>query len=338
MDNLKEMSLSFARIIACDVANEIVSLSKDNKTDEQYNPEVFNYLKQNDNPVFYISDRIDAYDQIDDVNIRIKEDYHNYLLFLDSIPVCIISNNLSNQETNIWSYNIHYLNDPNVREIIDGGNYCLLSALDYGVYLVDNKSDYYTISYPIPDGKDINETLKGLGIVTASKEKNKLDLDLIDKSNLKVNIKDYDYNCITADDITNISNYLKNNQRELLECKIIGPVARYQYNFSSLDSIEVCDFDRENNSYMFILAKDNAVKGYLYYDLFDKEDGINIYEVESVLNNSYFVELANVGIVYEEKIVADKQTYSLLDKLVIKEIQNKIRNDKPSLNIYDLIR
>ena len=338
MDNLKEMSLSFARIIACDVANEIVGLSKDNKTDEQYNPEIFDYLKKNDNPVFYISDRIDAYDQIDDVNIRVKEDYHNYLLFLDSIPVCIISNNLSNQETNIWSYNIHYLNDPNASKIIDGGNYCLLSALDYGVYLVDNKSDYYTISYPIPDGKDINETLKGLGIVTASKEKNKLNLDLIDKSNLKVNIKDYDYNCITAEDITNISNYLKNNQGELLECKIHGPVARYQYNFSSLDSIEVCDFDRENNSYMFILAKDNVVKGYLYYDLFDKKDGINIYEVESVLDNSYSVELANIGFVYEEKIVADKQTYSLLDKLVIKEIQNKIRNDKPSLNTYDLIR
>ena len=87
-----------------------------------------------------------------------------------------------------------------------------------------------------------------------------------------------------------------------------------------------------------MLIKDNDVKGCLYYDSFDEEDGVNINQLELNFDNAYFVDLSDVGFVFEDRIVSEQQSYSLLDQLVIKKIQNKISNDKPSFNTYDLVK
>ena len=336
MKQLNEMNLSFAEIIACDIANEIIDLNKDNKTSDKYNTEVFELLNHNNNLPFYLSDNIDAYEQIDETNVKIKEDYHYYVLYLDRLPICIISTNLSNEETNRWSYNIYSLNDQQAINIIDGNKYCLLSALDYGLYLIDDKNNYYIVSYPMPADRDISQTLTDLNINVGNITKNILDIELLNKKDIEVNIKQYDYNVINESDLTIIKEYLKNNEEHLLGCHLIGPIPRYQYYFASLDNIVVCDFDKENDSYLFELIKDNKCEGLLYYDSFEGEDGIAVNDIKINDNHSYFVDLADVGYVFEDNIISDEQSYSLIDKLVIKQIQKKIKDDKSSFNTYDL--
>ena len=338
MNNLDEMNLSLAKIVACDIANELISLSKDNKTKDRYNPDIFEYLKECEKPEFYISDRVGCCDQIDKHNMNVREDFYAYILQLENIPVCIITTNIDNQETRTWSYNIHYLNDAEATKIINYGMFSIMSLLDYGLYLVDHKYHYYTISEPLPGGDDVTKTLQDLCSIAKIKEKNRLNINLLDNCSIKVNIKEYDYYSISKKDIENINNYLRNNEEELLDCKIVGPIPRYQYHFTDLENIEVCDYDKENDSYMFMLIKDNDVKGCLYYDSFDEEDGVNINQLELNFDNAYFVDLSDVGFVFEDRIVSEQQSYSLLDQLVIKKIQNKISNDKPSFNTYDLVK
>ena len=338
MNNLDEMNLSLAKIIACDVANELIGLSKDNKINDKYDPKIFEYLKECEEPEFYISDRVRCSDQIDEHNMKVRESFFAYILQLENIPVCIITTNIDNQETRTWSYNIHYLNDPEATMIINYGMFSIISLLDYGLYLIDHKFHYYTISEPLPGGKDVTKTLQDLYPIAEIKEKNKLDINLLSNTKIDVSIKDYDYNSIDKKDIENINNYLKDNEDEFLNCKIVGPIPRYQYHFTDLENIEVCDYDKENDSYMFMLIKDNDVKGYLYYDSFDGQDGVNINQLQLNFDNTYYVDLAEVGFIFEDRIVSDQQPYSLLDRLVIKQIQSKIRNDKPSFNTYDLVK
>ena len=324
---MNKMCFDYANIIACDIANELLDITKNNKKTTKYNSNILDYLKKNTNNTFYITNPIDRYEQIDDTKTEKKDDC-NIVLSVDNLPICLISTNYDIDDNKRLSYNYYLIEDNKFKDIVSSDSFYILNASDYGLYIV-NDNDYYTISYPLSENNNFMEDVKKLNISLNKVNKDILDLDLLDKTNININIKDYDYS-INEDILNSINSYLLDNDYK--DCKLIGSIPNYQYYFSSLNNIEVVDYDRENDSYHFKLVKDNKVLGHISYDSFDEE--VEIYEDISEADN-YYVNLVGVGHVYIDKVVSeDNESYSYIDDIVIKAIQEKIKKDKSSFNEY----
>ena len=335
MNNMNnELNRSFAELLACDMANEIIDLCKDDKCSDKYDQKVFELLKNGDDHVFYLSDLIDRYVQSDKSKAERQEKYYSYLLYLDDLPVCIINTDITDEK---WDYTSYVINDERCVRIIDSGRFYMLNADDYGLYLVGD-DDYFVLSYPIEENKDFLNQSKKLGIELSTIDKHILDLNLIEKTDIDVNITEYtdevNETCLNA-----IKDYLKENEEDLCDGKMIGPVLRYQYFFSSLNNIEVCDYNKENGSLTFRLLKDGRSITELYYDSFEESVEVYVDEESCVDTDSYFVHLADVGYVYGDKTIAqgtENGSYSAIDKLVTKKIQNRIKAAEPSFKVFDL--
>ena len=328
--NINKMCFDYASIIACDMANELIELSKNNKSTTKYSKNLLDYLKNNPNRTFYISSPIDRYEQVDENNVEYKDDC-NIVLYVDDLPISIITTNYNIDDNQRLSYNYYLIDDDKFKKIISSNKFYILNASDYGLYMV-NDNDYYTISYPISENNNFMEDVKKLNVSINSINKNVLDLDLLNKTTFNINIHDYDY-IVSEDTLSIINSYLKDNDSKYLGCELIGSIPQYQYYFSNLNNIEVCDYDRENEAYHFKIVKDSKVLGYLSYDSFDED--IQIYEELNEADkaddssNTNYVNLVNVGYIFADKVIDEnpqEASYSYLDKIVIKAIQEKLNN------------
>ena len=338
--NDNKICFDYALMIACDIANEVIDLCKNNKNTTKYNPKLLEYLKNKPNSTFYISSPIDHYDQIDDTNTEKRNDC-NICLYVDDSPITLITTNYNIDDNQRLNYNYYPVDDEKFSDILSCDNFYLLNASDYGLYLVSD-NDTYTISYPISENKNFMEDVKKLNIVNNKISKDVLDLELLNKTTLNINVKDYS-NKINQDVLTSINNCLKNEENNYADCQLLGPIYIYQYYFSTLNNIEVCDYNVENDNYYFKLVKDNKVIGYISYDSFDEEvqfyDELN--EADKIEKDikAYYVNLVDVGFIYADKVIDEKPeevSYSYLDKVVLKAIQEKIKKDNPSYNQYSL--
>ena len=328
-----EKNYSFAKIIACDIANEIINLHKDNKCSDKYDQRVFDLLQQHQKPEFYLSELVDRYIQVDKTKIDKQEKYYSYVLYLEKLPICIINTNIDDSETNRWDHTTYSLNDDKAINIINTDRFYILNADDYGLYLVGD-DDYFVLSYPLSENPDFMKEVKQLGIATNTINKNIISTDLINETSFKINIKEYDF--VDMDD--NFYSLLKQEHPEYFEKGIIfGPVARYQYYFSDFDTIEVVDFDRENGSFLYGLELNSSIDAFIYYDSFDEE--LNVDDSLTIPNTlKPIVEFSNIAYVSKDKVIYknDDVTYSLLDQLVIERLQDKIKNNQNNFNVIDL--
>ena len=320
--------ISLVKIIACDIANEIIELNKNNKESSEYSKRVFDYLKQNKNPLFYLSNRIDRYDQVDETNVKGRENSSCHVLYVDDLPIVLITSDIREESVNKLDYYYYSVDDDKFLDILSSDSFYLINANDYGFYLV-NDNDCYGVSQTIND--EFMNQFKKLNISINKVNKEKLDLELIDKTDLNNSIKDYD----DVDDsvVTLINNHMKENE-ELSDCILFGPITSYQYSFTHNNTIEVCDYGRENNAYCFGLIKNSTIKAFINYDRFDDEITINPIS-DLKYDGSYFVNLSDVGYVYEDRI-SNETSYSLLKQLIITKLQEKITKEKPVFKIYDL--
>ena len=103
-----------------------------------------------------------------------------------------------------------------------------------------------------------------------------------------ISIKDYD----DVDDsvLTSINNHMKENE-ELSDRILFGSITSYQYSFTHNNTIEVCDYGRENDAYCFWLIKNSTIKAFINYDRFDDEITINPIS-DLKYDGSYFVNCA----------------------------------------------
>lgn len=320
--------ISLIKIIACDIANEIIELNKNNKESSEYSKRVFDYLKQNKNPLFYLSNRIDRYDQVDETNVKERENSSCHVLYVDDLPIVLITSDIREESVNKLDYYYYSVDDDKFLDILSSDSFYLINANDYGFYLV-NDNDCYGVSQTINDV--FMNQFKQLNISINKVNKEILDLELIDKTDFIISIKDYD----DVDDsvLTSIKNHMKENE-ELSDCILFGPITSYQYSFTHNNTIEVCDYGRENDAYCFGLIKNSTIKAFINYDRFDDEITINPIS-DLKYDGSYFVNLSDVGYVYEDRI-SNKTSYSLLKQLIITRLQEKITKEKPVFKTYDL--
>jgi len=326
-NELKELAM----IIACDIANEILELSKNNIVTTKYDQEVFDHLKHND-PTFYISSQIGRYDQIDERNVKERVNNYSHILYVDDLPITLITTDIREEDSDKLSYNYYPLDDDKCLDIISSDCFYLLNANDFGFYLI-NDNDYYPISpSPFLDDRFMDQ-VKELNISINKVDRGALDLTLIDKKGINIHIKDFDK--IDDPKLTLIKDRIKESEEELPDM-LFGPIPLYQYYFTSGDNIEVCDHNRENGSYCFGTVNDSKVKSLVYYDGF--EDEIEIDDIpEMQYDGSYFVSLSDVGYVFADRIIVnDGTSYSLLDRSVANKIQKKIIKERPVFETYDL--
>ena len=336
-DNTANTNFEYAEMLACDMANEISYLGKNNISSSRYDHSVIELYKQSADPIFYLSDQIDRYVQTDKTKAERQEKYYSYLLYLDEYPLCIINTDTSDEENQKWDYTVYPVEDERCASIIATGRFYMLNGDDYGLYLVGD-DDYYTLAHPLSENKEFMSDVRKLGITTKNINRQVLDLGLIDKNSIQVNIRKYENDLFDESALSIIADYLKENEEDLAGGKLIGPIFRYQYYFSSLNSIEACDYNVENETFSFRLLKDGKIKAELYYDSF--EESVDVRPVEETDDtDTYFVNLSEVGNVYVDKVLCEDPqaiSYSKIDKMVTEKIQNMIRNDKPSFKVYDL--
>ena len=340
-----QLNHSFAAIIACDKANEVMELYKNNKRSSKYDDQLFDYLKSNDGEgTFYLSSKIDRYVQEDEKTAEKQENDSYFVLYFDELPVCMIRTQANEDPDQKWEYYDYLINEKKFIDLIKTNKFYVLNASNYGLYLI-GENDYYPISGSPFEEEIFFEQVKKLNISVADMkiEKNKLDLNLID--DLKVSVKEYDYDTLSESDIENIQKYMEDNGEDFKGCTLIGPIPMYQYGFTSLNEIEVCDVNRENDSLCFKLVKDNKVGGYLHYDPYD--DGSDS-QIEYDPNEAdkaereiykYYVNLSPLGYIFTDKIVyenTDDPDYSLINKKVAEKIQSKIKEAERKFNEFSL--
>ena len=333
-----QLNRSYASIIACDKANEILELYRKGKRSSKYDDQIFDHLSS-DTGKFFLSSNIDRYIQEEDKTEK-KQDY--FVLYLDELPVCLIRAQANEDPDQKWEYYDYPINDEKCVDLIKTGKVYVLNASNYGLYMI-GENDYYPISPSPFEEENFFEQVKKLNIAFGDKlEKNELDLGLL--NNLNVEIKEYDYEALNESDIEVILNWANDNGEEIKGCTLIGPIPQYQYGFTSLNRIEVCDYNRENDSLCFKLVKDNKVTGYLHYDPYDdgcdsqiSYDPNEADKAEKDIHK-YYAELSPLYI-FEDKIVeenADDPDYSLIGRTVAENIQAKIKEEGRKFNDYKL--
>ena len=340
-----QLNHSFAAIIACDKANEIMELYKNNKRSSKYDDQLFDYLKSNNGEgTFYLSSKIDRYVQEDERTAEKQENDPYFVLYIDEHPVFLIRAQANEDPDQKWEYYDYPVNDKKLVDLIRTGKFYVLNASNYGLYLI-GENDYYPISGSPFEEENFLEQVKKLNISLSDMkiEKNILDLNLI--GNLKVTVKDYDYNTLSETDIENIRKYMEDNGEDFKGCTLIGPIPMYQYGFTSLNEIEVCDNNRENDSLCFKLVNNNKVTGYLHYDPYD--DGCDS-QIEYDPNEAdkaekdiykYYESLSPLGYIFADKILCentDDPDYSLIDKKIAEKIQSKIKEEERKFNEYSI--
>ena len=343
-DKLSQLNLSYARIIAADLSNEILELYRSVKRSSRYEDRVFEYLKEHQGEgTFYLSSPIDRYVQIDETKVD-KWGYDlNYLLYIDDLPVCLITTNAYEHQNPRWSYQYYPVYDEKSFDVIASERFYLLNTSDAGLYVV-NEDDYGTLAVPFFENEDLMEQIKGFDI-TLSKDKiqkNEVDLDLINKMDLNISINDYDYGAIEESDLTFISDYLKENAEEIADCQLVGPIPHYQYAFSSLNEIEVYDIDQEMGISHFRLVKNGQTAAYLDYYRFEEEKEVQIsYDLNESDEAgkdvcSYSVYLYPVAYIFSDEIINEHPEdlyYTPIDRMVAEKIQQKIINETRAFEI-----
>ena len=343
-DKLSQLNLSYARIIAADLSNEILELYRSGKRSSRYEDRVFEYLKEHQGEgTFYLSSPIDRYVQIDETKVD-KWGYDlNYLLYIDDLPVCLITTNAYEHQDPRWSYQYYPVYDEKSFDVIASERFYLLNTSDAGLYVV-NEDDYGTLAVPFFENEDLMEQIKGFDI-TLSKDKiqkNEVDLDLINKMDLNISINDYDYGAIEESDLTFISDYLKENAEEIADCQLVGPIPHYQYAFSSLNEIEVYDIDQEMGISHFRLVKNGQTAAYLDYYRFEEEKEVQISydlnESDEARKDvcSYSVYLYPVAYIFSDEIINEHPEdlyYTPINRMVAEKIRQKIISETPAYEI-----
>ena len=188
------------------------------------------------------------------------------------------------------------------------------------------------------------EQIKGFDI-TLSKDKiqkNEVDLDLINKTDLNISINAYDYGAIDESDLTFISDYLKENAEEIADCQLVGPIPHYQYAFSSLNEIEVYDIDQEMGISHFHPVKNGQTAAYLDYYRFEEEKEVQIsYDLNESDEAgkdvcSYSVYLYPVAYIFSDEIINEHPEdlyYTPINRMVAEKIRQKIISETPAYEI-----
>ena len=346
-DELSQLNLSYAQIIACNMANEIIELHNAGRRSFQYDSRVFDYLEEHQGEgTFYLSSAIDRYVQMDETKVEKWPHDLNYLLYVDDFPICLITTNAYESEGSRWSYQHYPIYEKNSFDVISSERFYLLSTSDTGLYIV-NKENYGTLAVPFFENEDLMKQIKGFDI-TLSKDKiqkNEVDLDLINKMDLNISINDYDYGAIDESDLTFISDYLKENAEEIADCQLVGPIPEYQYAFSSLNDINVYDPDKENDIQLFRIVKDNQPVAYLRYQPSSEDYKVlisyDLNEADQAGKDpySYFVYLFPVGYIFADEIIVEKSEglyYGMIDRIVTNKLQRKIIDEKQIFSIGDI--
>ena len=338
------LNLSYARIIACDKANEILELYKKGKRSSRYDDRVFDHLDQCDGKgTFFLSSEIDRYVQTEETKSEKRDNNPYFLLYLDEVPVCLIRSGASEDPDQKWEYYDYPIKDARCFDLIGSERFCILNASNYGLYLIA-ENDYYALSPSPFEEEDFFEQVKKLNLISDNKgiEKHELDLDLI--KDLNVSVKDYDYTPSEAD-LSLIRKYMKESTEEIDGCRLIGPVPLYQYGFISANEIEVRDIDRENGALLFKIVRDGKVIGYVHYDPYDEGSDTQIFSEANEADKTekdiqkYYACLSPLGYVFKDRIVeetADDPDYSLIDRMVAEKIRMKIREKEPGFGVYPL--
>ena len=339
-----QLDLAYAQILACDKANEILELYRRGKRNSRYDNQIFDCLDRlNGEGKFYLSSKIDRYVQTDETKAEKQETDPYFILYLDELPICMIRTEINNDPAEKWDYYDYPVSGTKCFDLIKTGKVYVLNASNYGLYLI-GENDYYPLSpSAFEEGNFFDQVKKlNIGFANMKIDKNELDLDLIGV--LKISIKDYDYS-VNKTDLSNIKRYMEDNGEETDDCSLIGPVPLYQYGFTSIDQIEVCDNNRENGSMMFKLVRSGKVIGYMHYDPYD--DGCES-QIESEANeadktekdiNKYYVSLSPLGYIFKDCIVVENKEdpdYSPIDRMVAEKIQEKIKEGS-MFNVYQLI-
>ena len=341
--NTDRLALAYARILACDKANEILKLHAEGKRSSRYDDQVFDHFDINGEGKFYLSSKIDRYVQKEDGKAEKQNSNPYFLLYLDELPICLIRTDINEEPDQKWGYYDYSISDRKCFDLIETGRFCVLNASNYGLYLI-GENDYYPLSPSAFEEENFFEQIRKLNITFDDKkiEKNELDLNLI--GNINISIKDYDYS-LSESDLSNIRQYMEDNGEDTNGCSLIGPIPLYQYGFISEDQIEVCDYDRENGSMLFKLVKGNKVIGYIHYDPYD--DGAES-QISSDTNEAdkaeedihkYYANLSPLGYVFADRIIEENEDdpdYSLIDRMVAEKIQAKINEENCKFSVYKL--
>ena len=338
-----QLDLSYARIIACDKANGIMELYREGKRSSGYGNRIFDHLDQNEGKgTFFLSSGIDRYVQKDETKAEKQNDGSYHLLYLDELPLCLIRVETSQDPDQKWTYHDYPLSDEKCFDLIGSGQFCVLNACNFGLYLIA-ENGYYALSPSPFEEEDFFDQVKKLDIVP-DKEIGKCELDLDLIRNINVSIRDYDYD-LSEEDLSYIKKYMKENEEASEGCFLIGPIPQYQYDFVSLNDIEVRDIGRENGCLSFKLVKENEVMGYVHYDPFDEGSDsqiaqeINEADKEEKDIRKYCVSLSPLGHIFEDRIIeeeTDDPDRSQIDRMVAEEIQKKIREEGRSFDVYQL--
>lgn len=347
-DGLSQLNLSYVKIIASDLSNEILELYRSGKRSSRYESRVFDYLDEHQGEgTFYLSSPIDRYVQMDETKVDKWRYDLNYLLYIDDLPVCLITTNVYEHENPRWSYQYYPVYDEKSFDVIASERFYLLNTSDAGLYVV-NEDDYGTLAVPFFENEDLIEQIRGFDITLGNDEiqKSEVDLDLINKMDLNISINDYDYGAIDESDLTFISDYLKENAEEIADCQLIGPIPHYQYAFSSLNDIEVYDADQEMGISHFRLVKNGQTVAYLDYYRFEEEKEVQInYDLNESDGAgkdaySYSVYLYPVGYIFSDEIINEHPEdfyYTPIDRMVADKIQHKLINEDMSFEIREII-
>ena len=343
-DELSQLNLSYAKIIASDLSNEILELYQSGKRSSRYENRVFEYLEEHQGEgTFYLSSPIDRYVQMDETKVDKWRYDLNYLLYIDDLPICLITTNAYEHQNPRWSYQYYPVYDETSLDVIASERFYLLNTSDAGLYVV-NEDDYGTLAVPFFENEDLMEQIRGFDI-TLSKDKiqkNEVDLDLINKMDLNISINDYDYDALNESDLSFISDYLKENAEELTDCQIVGPIPHCQYAFSSLNEIEVYDADQEMGIYHYRLVRNGQTAAYLDYYRFEDEKEA---QISYDLNESdeagkdayaYSVYLYPVGYIFSDEIINEHPEdlyYTPIDRMVAEKIQQKIIDETRAFEI-----
>lgn len=338
------LNQSYASIIACDKANEILELYKNGKRSSKYDNQVFKYLDQHDGKgKFFLSSKIDRYVQ-EEKTVQKQDTDPYFVLYLDEVPVCLIRAQASEDPDQRWEYYDYPVSEKKCSDLIKTGRFYVLNASNYGLYLI-GEDDYYALSDSGFEEKDFFEQIKKLNISfdEMKMEKNELDLSVL--KNINVDIKKYDYDTLNGSDIDKIRQFMEDNGEDYKGCSLIGPIPMYQYGFISINKIEVCDFNRENGGLCFKLVRDNKVIGYLHYDPYDDGSDSQISNDPNEADrsekdiNKYYADLSPLGYIFEDRIVeenADDPNCSMIDRTVAEKIQTKIREEERRFGVYQL--
>ncbi|MBR4461084.1 MAG: hypothetical protein IKS51_00655 [Erysipelotrichaceae bacterium] len=343
-DELSQLNLSYAKIIASDLSNEILELYQNGKRSSRYENRVFDYLEEHQGEVtFYLSSAIDRYVQMDETKVDKWRYDLNYLLYIDDLPICLITTNAYEHQNPRWSYQYNPVYDDKCFDVIASERFYLLNTSDAGLYVV-NEEDYGTLAVPFFENESLKEQIKVFDITLGKVkiQKNEVDLDLINKMDLNISINDYDYDVLDESDLSFISDYLKENAEELTDCQILGPIPHCQYAFSSLNEIEVYDTDQEMGIYHYRLVRNGQTAAYLSYYRFEEEKevylGYDLNESDEVGKDAYAysVYLYPVGYIFSDEIINEHPEdlyYTPIDRMVAEKIQQKIIDETRAFEI-----